>query len=902
MFRLLRFLIPLFPLVLATAQPTGPMEWPEPTPTARPATYWWWPASAVDPANITKQLEVFQAAGLGGVHIIPIYGAKGAESRSIPYLTPRWLEMLHHTVAEAARLGLFVDMTTGTGWCFGGPNVGPQDANAVVVPAVHEVKPGATLEFRLDPAAVPCVAAVAADGQYLDLTGRVGSDGLFSWQAGAGGPWQVFVVTQKPSPQKVKRPAPGGEGPMLNLLYGAAMPRYLERFTTAFAALPKPWPRAMYHDSYEYVSNWSPDLLAQFEKRRGYKLQGEFPAFFGTAKSERAARVLCDYRETVSDILAEESLPAWAAWCLQRGLLTRNEAHGSPGNLLDLYATADIPETEMFHRDRNKLVSKLASSAAHVTGKRLVSSETGTWLREHFTETLGDMKLLVDDLFLSGANHIFYHGCCYSPEDAAWPGWLFYASYEMNPRNPVWHDVDALNAYATRCQSVLQAGQPDHDVLLYWPIHESWQTGSPLEMKLTVHAREWFEDQPIGQAAAWLWSRGFAFDYVSDRMLATAAIDGTNLRLPGGAYRTVVVPRCQHIPLPTMEKLVALAKAGGTVIVEGDLPADVPGWGALEARRAQLRELVGSLPLAASPGGKAREARPGTGRILVGALDDCLGEAAVARETLVDTAGLQFVRRRIEGGRHYFLANQGDQTIRGWIPLAMEAKSAVVLDPMTGRRSFPGLRPEEGGRTGLRLELPPKASLVVRAFAGEEALVPPSPVWAEAGPAVAIPGEWTIQFVSGGPALPAAYRAAAPAPWSARDDEACRNFSGTAVYSARFDAPAAPATAWHLDLGEVHQSARVALNGQALGTLFVAPMRLPLPALEPKDNLLEIEVTSVAANRIRDLDRRKVAWRIFHDINFVNIDYKPFDASGWDTTPSGLAGPVRLVPMKPVMP
>ena len=902
MLRLLLFLIPLFPLVMATAQPTGPMEWPEPTSTTRPATYWWWPASAVDPANITKQLEVFQAAGLGGVHIIPIYGAKGAEGRSIPYLTPRWLEMLHHTVTEAARLGMFVDLTTGTGWCFGGPNVEPRDANAVVVPAVHEVKPGTTLDLRLDPAAVQCAAAVAADGQYLDLTRRVGGDGTFSWPAQAGGPWQVFVVTQKPSPQKVKRPAPGGEGPMLNLLYSAAMPRYLERFSTAFAALPKPWPRAMYHDSYEYVSNWSPDLLAQFAKRRGYELQREFPAFFGSAKSERAARVLCDYRETVSDIMAEESLPAWAAWCRQRGLLTRNQAHGSPGNLLDLYATADIPETEMFHRDRNKLVSKLASSAAHVAGKRLVSSETGTWLREHFTETLGDMKLLVDDLFLSGVNHIFYHGCCYSPDDVPWPGWLFYASYEMNPRNPVWHDVDALNAYATRCQSVLQAGESDNDVLLYWPIHEIWQKCGPPEMKLSVHAREWLEDQPFGKAAALLWSRGWAFDYVSDRVLATAAVDGTHLRLPGGTYRTVAVPRCQHMPLATMQKLVSLAKAGGTVIIEGELPTDVPGWGALEARRAQLRDLLGSIPLSAVPDGGVREARPGTGRILVGALDDCLAAAGIARESLTSVDGLQFVRRRIEGGRHYFLVNQSDKTVCGWVSLAMDAKSAVLLDPMTGRRSVPGLRPEGGGRTGVRLELPPKASVIVRAFTGEEALVPPSPVWAEAGPAVAIPGEWSIEFVSGSPGLPPAYHTAKPAPWSARDDEACRNFSGTARYTVRFDAPAAPATAWHLDRGEVFQSARVTLNGQALGTFFVPPMRLPLPGLEAMDNVLEIEVTSVAANRIRDLDRRKVAWRIFHDINFVNIDYKPFDASNWDTTPSGLAGPVRLLPMKPVMP
>ena len=78
--------------------------------------------------------------------------------------------------------------------------------------------------------------------------------------------------------------------------------------------------------------------------------------------------------------MVEETLPLWVRWSHRHGFLTRNQAHGSPGNLLDLYALADIPETEMFRTDRNKLISKFASSAAHVTGSNLVAAETGTWL------------------------------------------------------------------------------------------------------------------------------------------------------------------------------------------------------------------------------------------------------------------------------------------------------------------------------------------------------------------------------------------------------------------------------------------------------------------------------------------------------------------------------------------
>jgi hypothetical protein len=46
------------------------------------------------------------------------------------------------------------------------------------------------------------------------------------------------------------------------------------------------------------------------------------------------------------------------------------------------------------------------------------------------------------------------------------------------------------------------------------------------------------------------------------------------------------------------------------------------------------------------------------------------------------------------------------------------------------------------------------------------------------------------------------------------------------------------------------------------------------------------------------MDIRKADWKIMHEINFVNINYRRFDASGWNIEPSGLLGPVKLVPMK----
>jgi hypothetical protein len=157
-----------------------------------------------------------------------------------------------------------------------------------------------------------------------------------------------------------------------------------------------------------------------------------------------------------------------------------------------------------------------------------------------------------------------------------------------------------------------------------------------------------------------------------------------------------------------------------------------------------------------------------------------------------------------------------------------------------------------------------------------------------------------VKFILGGPKLPAEFETTNLSSWTTFPDTNTQAFAGTALYSLRFDRPDDDAVNWQLDLGKVCQSARVRLNGKNLGTLIMPPFRVVVDGLKPKDNLLEVEVTNVSANRIRDLDRRGVKWRNFHDINFVNLSYKPFDASGWPLTDSGLLGPVTLTPVAPL--
>jgi hypothetical protein len=157
-----------------------------------------------------------------------------------------------------------------------------------------------------------------------------------------------------------------------------------------------------------------------------------------------------------------------------------------------------------------------------------------------------------------------------------------------------------------------------------------------------------------------------------------------------------------------------------------------------------------------------------------------------------------------------------------------------------------------------------------------------------------------VRFIADGPVLPPPFETGRLASWTMLGGEEAQRFAGTGRYSLKFDTLATSAERWWLDLGRVCQSACVRLNGCDLGTTFLPPFRLAVDGLKPRGNELEIEVTNVSANRIHDLDRRGVKWRNFYDINFVNIDYKPFDASGWPLADSGLLGPVLLRPVAKV--
>ncbi len=948
------------------------ISWPEITKESKPWTRWWWQGSAVTKAGITYELEAFKKAGLGGVEITPIYGVYGSEDKFIQYLSPQWVEMLEHTLKEADRLGLGVDMATGTGWPFGGPWVSDEDACRDMNYKVYELSEGQSIkgpisfhqepfirsvgmqiyethgiykvegqetkgtiqepllkdtqkkitinglvepveanknlqalaldQVKFDKQLSPVtVMAYSESGETINLSDKIDKNQMLNWIAPKG-KWKVYAVFPGWHGKMVERAAPGGEGNVIDHFSKKALQNYLLKFDEAFKGRDIKPLRAFFNDSYEVddargTANWTPDLFEEFKNRRGYDLREHLPALFGQADQEKNERVLCDYRETISELIYDNFTTVWKNWSNRQGKIVRNQAHGSPSNILDLYSEVDIPEIE----GTEILRIKMASSASNVSGKKLTSSESATWLNEHFLSNLSDIKESLDRFMVGGVNHTFYHGTCYSPKDEPWPGWLFYAAVHLNPRNPMWQDFSTLNQYVSRCQSFLQSGTPDNDILLYYPVYDRFSTPGQEMIEHFDGVDRQFEGTAFKENAEEMVAKGFTFDYVSDKQIRNLKVDGDEIRSsPISSYRTILIPSCKYIPSETFKSLMMLVNDGATVLIYNDFPSTVSGFSDYNIKKDEYANLLNEISFTTSSVEGVEEAHIGKGRFIrSNHLTKLIEEAGVKREQLVDK-GLQFIRKKNDDGTFYFITNWTDARIDGWVPLSSKENKSVLFDPMTGKMGEARMQSGDTG-TSVYLQLDKGESLIVQGY-DENVKVNLYDYKELKGNGVQLNGKWKLSFIQGGPTLPAAIEMDALTSWTNFSNEELKKFSGTGSYEISFEKPDGEFTGWLLDLGAVHETARIFLNEDSLATLIGPTYQVYVDHSLLKDvNKLRIEVSNLMVNRIVDLEKRGVLWKKFYNVNFParlaeNRKNGIFDASQWGYYDSGLIGPIVLRP------
>jgi hypothetical protein len=832
--------------------------------------------------------------------------------------------MLEVTVRDAGKNGMGVDMNLGTGWPYGGPQVTRADAASRLIIQTWELSPVKRFREKIlvkDPrqkeakVKLQVLIARSSTGETLDLTSKVDSLGTLNWKPQEG-EWVLYAAFCGKTLQKVKRAAPGGEGLSLDHFSESALASYLKRFDASFAGKDYGI-RSFFNDSYEvYGADWTEQIFDEYEQRRGYPLEPWLKELTDLKdSSDMARRIRYDYRQTISDMLLENFARNWTAWSHNKKIFTRFQAHGSPGNLLDLYAASDIPECETFgssffpipglrrdsadirNVDPDPVMLKFASSAANVSGKPLTSCETFTWLAEHFKVSLSQCKPELDQVFLSGVNHVFFHGTTYSPASADWPGWLFYASVHFGPTNSFWPHLRGMNQYIARCQSVLQTGVPDNELLLYWPVCDLWMNSFQWNSQIAIHDIDrWLHPTPFYHLAKDLQLKGYSLDFVSDELLHTLSVkDGDLLTTKGARYQTLIFPPLEYLPDATLQEAVNLARQGATVIF-GNLPGDVPGFGNLNLRRNSFTETLAGLNLT-EPESGSLSVKTGSGEIIVSKeISEALLQKSILPEPLAAT-GLKFIRRSAPKGTYYFIVNHTPSCIDTFLTLNGQKEFIYLMNPLDGQTGSTEEKTDRRTKQ-IRIRLESGESVILFSTDREQKAAP----WkyeSDQGSIITLNGPWDLRFINGGPFLPSPLKQTEPELWTAAGDSNAVHFSGIASYTCTFNLPEKISTDYILNLGELHESARVIINDKEVGIVWCLPYNLRVGGmLKPGPNKIEIEVANLMANRIRWMDQRKIEWKKFREINFVNINYKPFNAAGWNTMASGLAGPVTLTPLK----
>jgi len=863
------------------SEETPSPSWPESTIQTRPGARWWWLGSAVDDANLGYLMEEYARTGLGTLEITPIYGVQGA-TNNITYLSTEWMNRLKKVESLGAEHGIQVDMNMGSGWPFGGPWVPLSEAAGKLVYTNKDITTTAdapTLTYDVTPAANSTLNCVMAFPQKItgadtvDVTPFVSGNTL-TWTPQQPGKWRIIAVFNGHTMQTVKRAAPGGEGYVLDHLDSTAVANYIRHFEDVFTQNGNPYPATFFNDSYEiFGADWSPRFFDEFERRRGYQLQYHLQELLRLT-SDPKSQVCSDYRETMADMYLDNFIRPWNDFAHRHGVQTRNQSHGSPSNLIDTYASVDIPEIEGYgmtplsikglrtdpgftaKNSSDFATLKMASSAAHVTGKPLTSSETFTWFTEHFRTSLSQMKPEMDLMFLAGVNRMFFHGTTYSPREAAWPGNKFYASIDMSPTNSIWTDADQFMQYVSRCQSFLQWGQPDNDILVYFTCYNAWHTAGTGWLRLCA-----INDVPnqygkLDRTVDSLDVYGYGCDYVTDKMIEQLSYEDGVLVTAGGArYKALQIPVEQYMPAATKARLDSLAALGANII-------------------SQKR-------------------------------DESIFNAICQPEPMRRQLGLRYIRRSNPTGHHYFISNLTPEDVAGYVALAVDFQSAAIFNPLDG--SIRQALVNDAGQVYLHLRSGESAILQTYDYDIAAAGLQRDHDEADVT-AVDIPldGAWTLTFdgaqLADATSYTHTYTLDGPQTWEVLDDNTAQ-LMGTGTYETTVNLSADQLSGRHfqLVLGDVRESARVYVNGQYVGCAWSVPFSLDCTsALKAGTNTVRIDVTNLPANRIRRMDQDGTEWRIFEDANIStisaanNVGTTADSFAGWSVVPSGLNGAVSL--------
>lgn len=810
-----------------------------PSRDAKPMMRWWWFGLAVDKPEILRELQQMKADGIGGVELAFVYPqvlddpAKGLHND--PFVGPAMLENVRYAQQQARLLGLRVDVTLGSGWPYGGPAITVDEAAHCLRVAEIPLPAGANHLPQLKLAAdesIISVSIVNGESKHWDAASAVtvsrSSAAEAVFQPANVARTALFFIDSR-TKQSVKRASVGAEGWVLDPFQRRAIQTHLktvgEPLLDAFKDKP---PYAIFSDSLEaYGADWTPDLPAEFMKRRGYDLLPHLPELVAGGTSQAEA-IRHDWGKTLTELVEENYLVPINAWASAHHTRFRSQTYGEPAVSLSSQRLVDLPEGEgPYWRQFNTL--RWATSGNHLYGRNVTSAETFTWLHSPvFRATPLDMKAEADLHFIIGTNQIIGHGWPYSAPQAGEPGWSLYAAATFNDHNP-WHPVmPAVSSYIQRVSSLLRKGKPANQVGLLLPIDDAWASFTPGHVTVTGSLARMLPPKLIPA----ILDAGYNFDFIDAEAIARVGIP----------YPVVILPPTTRISASTLHALQQYVAHGGKVIGVGQVPTLSPEGKPV----AEVTSLATLLFDESHNSYVSSESQ----------LGDALHKAVAPDLDLsASQQEIGFIRRKLANADIYFLANTSNHPITASASFASTFSRAQIIDPTSGEIT-------QGTKSALLLALAPYESRVVilsnARLTGDVAQIVSTPL-------LDLSEDWTVHFT--GANRSKTMRTLSD--WTS--DAATKNYSGEAVYERNFTLDSVPASPVYLSVegghpttsystkghpgmqawyeGPVREAAVVVINGQQAGFLWHPPYRLNITKLLKSGvNRIELRVYNTSLN------------------------------------------------------
>jgi hypothetical protein len=568
-----------------------------------------------------------------------------------------------------------------------------------------------------------------------NLTHRV-DDGRIDWEV-PDGHWRLLAFYENRTGHSVLGGAyPGSAHDALtvdHLHERGAQALWSGFVQPLLAAVPEGSVRSLFLDSFELIGElpWTQGFRAAFQARKGYDLTPHLPLLFrkggeskysdmvdilgrnggprylGPGSPETRARAREDYLQVREALFLEDFLGTFLRFARRHGVAIRLQAHGGFADYLDAYALADVPESEgLFAGGRTDFL-KLASSAAHTSGRRVASSESfitlGFWGHQLEAE---ELDLLAGRAFSAGINQIVYHGVPYRHLRSDGKEWYPFAGgfgrilagpLPMTTwlRGELWEQLPAINLRLARLSFAMQQGEHLADVA--WLRSEGEFPDAPSFEFGRVDPRE---GESAGSLA--VRERGLVYDRVSRRQLRAARVEPGTLRVGAARYRALILDPMEVAEPELVQRVVAAARAGIPVIAIGELPRRAPGLANAVPRDAAVRKAVAQLTEVVL--------RVGSQQQLVQALVHLSLEGPVVA---ADAAPLGFsVEHRGTPDEHILLVfNESWSTTRQKLRLNVGVGPIVRWDPATGERA--AIASGHGEPRSFELVLEPAASIVL---------------------------------------------------------------------------------------------------------------------------------------------------------------------------------------------